>query len=363
MAESPLRTTDVAQKMATAPGGGATPVQAAPKPAAKPGAFQGPIPAGALQQTGHPAQQMTMLTPSPQVQPQAPQGPVTDPNALAATITPENTLRNQRIGFGVGANAVGQYGGGYENVQARDTSGSIGTAFQAQLPRLNLDFERNVEQLAARTAAMGRTGSGLFNRDTGYIGDDARAARESLLGNLVFQSTQNDAQRALQASMSNQGAGLQIAGLNSQRALADANRAFQADMARQSHLQYLQQREDALAQQANQDYAQQMAMAQQGFNYAPTGSVGQAAQVGMQGAGMYGANAAQSNQQLQGAVSQGIQALSGPSVYPQQSYSPGPQVPGWALPQMAPIAPPSPAVFNPKPNRPDIRAEDIGIAY
>lgn len=75
-------------------------------------------------------------------------------------------------------------------------------AFQAQLPQMNIDFADQSDQLAKKTASMGRTGSGLFNRDTGYISDRSRAAREGMLGNLSFTAAQSDAANRLAAQTS-----------------------------------------------------------------------------------------------------------------------------------------------------------------
>lgn len=319
------------------------------------GSVTGVIP-GTLQSTAVPGGGATPVprpTPAP-----APSAPVTDPNALPSTITPENTLRGQRLGFDVNAGAGAGGASGFERVNARNTQGSIGKAFAAQLPALNLDFERNVEQLAARTAALGRTGSGLFNRETGYIGDDARTARESLLGNLVFQATQNDANRALQAATSNQGAGLSIAGLNSSAAIAGATRQMQADLARQAHLQYLQTREDQLARESMADKQTAAALQALGFSYSPTGAIGNYAQTALTGAGMYGANAGQINNQLGSAASGAVQAWSPPT--PGPSVVPGQRPPVATLP--VPATNMQPFTWDgPKPNRPDISQAELGF--
>jgi len=129
-------------------------------------------------------------------------------------------------------------------------------AFQSQLPGMNIDFADQSDQLAKRTAAMGRTGSGLFNRDTGYISDRARAQREGMLGNLSFDASKSDQAASLQAQIAanqmreqqegrfanvgvaNMQSANQLAGLSSQNALqaAMANQGMnlQAGMANQS---------------------------------------------------------------------------------------------------------------------------------
>jgi hypothetical protein len=156
---------------------------------------------------------------------------------------------------------------------------------------------------------MGRTGSGMFNEETGFIGDRALAAREALLGNLSFTATQNDANRALQAAQANQGAalqaglgnqsaGLQARGIDANIAQANANRALQVDLARQSHLGQLQAREDRLAREAMMDRQFQMGLLQQGFSGAPTGAVGMGVNAANAAAQQYGSNAGQINAQL-----------------------------------------------------------------
>jgi len=244
-------------------------------------------------------------TPAPQ--PAAPQG-IVDPNALASQITPENTLRGQRLGFGVEAQQVATPEQ-VADIQAQQVAPQVQAAFQAQLPQLNQQFADEAEMLAKRTSALGRTGSGQFNKETGFISDRARAARESLLGNLNFQAIQGDAQRALAASQANQGAGLTQQNLGVQIAEANAARTGQVDFARQAHLQELQAREDALANKALQDRAQQLQFLQQGFAGDPTGAISAATQPILQAGGRFGENAAVLGQQAQGGMEAAIQQL------------------------------------------------------
>jgi hypothetical protein len=265
------------------------------------------------------------------------------------TITPENTLRNQRLDFEVGKGSAGgrhqtSGGGGFSKVKSRNTVGAISSAFNAQLPQLMQQFKDESRALVGRTAAMGRTGSGLFNRDTGFVGDRALQARESLLGNLSFQATQADANRALQAALGNQSAGIQSSSLAANIAAQNANRAMQIDMARQQHFGAQQAREDAMAQQAMQNLQIQGMLTGQGFNGAPTGAVGQAAGAAQAGAGQYGANAAQTNAGVQNLLSQGVQAF--------------PSGGGSSRPTVSPSMPSMPAIdpnvfagasFGPKP--------------
>jgi hypothetical protein len=264
-----------------------------------------------------------------------------------SVITPDNSLRDKRIAFDVGSAQVAAPGG-YERVKSQKTTGSIKKAFDAQQPVLMQQFKDESRALVQRTAAMGRTGSGLFNRDTGYVGDRALQARESLLGNLAFQATQADANRALQASLGNQGAGVSMAGISAQVAAGNAARAQQADILRQNHMMGLQQREDWLAQQAMANLNIQAGMNQQGFSGDPTGANLGAANV-LQGAGQeYGANAAGTNTSITDLASQAVQGWQNGASPAQRapasaSYAPGqtgptpgliiPSTGGYALPK------------------------------
>ena len=223
-------------------------------------------------------------------------------------ITPENTLRNQRLDFETKAQQVAGPGG-FERVKSRNTTGAISRTFNANLPQLMQQFKDESRQLAQRTSALGRTGSGLFNRDTGFVGDRALQARESLLGNLTFQSTQADANRALQASLGNQSAGIQSSSLAAQVAGANANRALQVDMARQQHFAAQQSREDQLARDSMANLQIQAMLAGQGFNNQPTGAVGQAANTGLAAGQQFGANAGQINAGNAAAMNQAAQAI------------------------------------------------------
>lgn len=100
--------------------------------------------------------------------------------------TPQQASAGQRLSFAISPMSVMQ--------QAM-------AAFEAQLPQLNQDFADQSEQLVKGTAAMGRTGSGLFNRDTGFLSDRARNTREALLGNLSFDAAKTDAGNRLQADI------------------------------------------------------------------------------------------------------------------------------------------------------------------
>jgi hypothetical protein len=249
-----------------------------------------------------------------------PNPPITDPNALSSSITPENTLRGQRLGFGPEAQQVTM-----QPIQAERTQQSIAATFASQLPQLQQQFADEAEMLAQRTSALGRTGSGMFNKETGFIGDRAVQAREALLGNLAFQAIQSDAQRALAAQQANQSYGLQQQNLAAQIAEANASRRGEVDFARQAFLERLQAREDALAQQALNARAQQLQFLQQGFSGDPTGAIGIAAQTGLQGAGSFGEQAGIAGQQAGALSAEAIQAIMNqfPQLLPQQQ----PQVP------------------------------------
>lgn len=303
--------------------------------------------------TGGAGQGVATPVPGPQLS-----GGVAGAPTGTTTITPDNTLRNQRLGFDVQARDVAAPGG-YERVNARDTSGSIKSAFDAQLPALMQQFKDESRQLVQRTAAMGRTGSGLFNRDTGFVGDRALQARESLLGNLTFQATQADANRALQAAMGNQSAGLQSNSIAAQIAQANANRALQVDMARQAHWGQQQSREDMLANQAMQNQQIQAMLLGQGFQGAPTGAVNAAAGTTMAGAEMYGANAGQLNSQIGNAVNQAVQAYTSPAT--RTSASVPSALPQLNLPDMRTQALQIQQRNQLKPNRPDLDPRALGL--
>jgi hypothetical protein len=310
--------------------------------------------------------------------------------AQKASAAPNVTA--QQIG-GIGAIDAGQFGsmtgeragGGSKlahNINPQSVMQQAMRTFQSQLPQMDIEFADASDQLAKKTAAMGRTGSGLFNRDTGYISDRARAKRESTLGNLAFGAATTDASNSLQAQIQQQQlreaqegrfANTNVANMQSNNALlgqsqgnmlqallgnqrtalssAQSNQdaALRAAMANQSSanqmgqfnvgeansmgqfnaqndinaqmqnlanqisqnqfganfMQQQQGYQNQLANQAQQDFINQMNMFGQGFNYDP-GSAMIGAGAGMQGiAGMYGDQAGMANQQM----GQGMQSL------------------------------------------------------
>jgi len=233
---------------------------------------------------------------------------ITDPNTLPSTITPENTLRSQRLGFGVEAGQVAAPEA-VAGVTAERVSPQVQQAFAAQLPQLQQQFADEVEGLAKSTSALGRTGIGTFNKERGLIASRAQQGREALLGNLLFQATQGDAQRALAAQQGNQASDLSFRNLQANIAQSNTNRALDVDFARQAHLQNLQAREDVLGRQAVADEATRASLLQQGFAGAPTGAVGNAANVLTGGSAQFGENAALLGQQAGGLSQEVIQAL------------------------------------------------------
>jgi len=156
-----------------------------------------------------------------------------------------------------------------QQVQAGNLTDSVRQAFESQLPLLNQDLQRQTGELAENTAALGRTGSGLFNSATDNLSDQARAQRESLLGNLAFQASQTDVQNDLQAQQLNQQAGLTADRFN--RSLGfESDRfnelqRFNRDFEQRRFLSNQQQRQDRLADQAMADAAQRAQLLSQAF--------------------------------------------------------------------------------------------------
>jgi hypothetical protein len=303
-----------------------------------------------------------------------------DPNALPSDITPGNTLRGKRLGFGVRDHQVGLADLGLTpggmgsinpmmvdpnqfkytaNIKARSVKQDAMDAFMAQLPQMNQDFADASEQLVKNTAAMGRTGSALFNRDTGYTSDRARNAREAMLGNMSFQGASADASNDLQGQIAGanigaqnaammaqlaagnanrdlsaqnmtQGNILQRAGLLGQIAQNNANRAWQTDQMRQQHLSGLQGREDVLADKAMQDRATQWSMMQPGAQWGvdPFQGVGDIASILQGASGQHGAQAGLLNTQMGGMLSGLLPAIGSILQGPQTVMMPGQQQQG-----------------------------------
>jgi len=303
----PGRTTDLREVNLSRQlqGSGKPAVQAMTAPQVQP--IQ-PVQAQATQQ----AQDPNVLTsaanpaqvPSGQTAPQL----ITDPNTLQSAITPENTLRTQRLGFGVEAGNVAAPGEA-QQVNPDGTVQSVQDAFAAQLPQLQQQLRDEIEGLSKSTSALGRTGIGIFDKDAGVLGERNASARESLLGNLLFQATQSDASRALSAAQGNQATDLSQKNLAANIAQSNADRALDVDFARQSHLANLQAREDTLGRQAAGDEALRLQLLQQGFAGAPTGAIGNAANVLTGGSAQFGDNASVLGNQVGGLTEQAIQAI------------------------------------------------------
>jgi hypothetical protein len=272
----------------------------------------------------------TLAPPPPQPAPGMPK---------TTTITPENTLRSQRLEFAPVAREVSSPTT-VGDVKTKGTQGSVQKAFNAAQPQMMQQFKDESKNLVQRTAAMGRTGSGLFNQATGFVGDRALQARDALFGNLTFQATQADAGRALQAAMGNQQAGMAGNSLAAQMAMANANNAMNVDMARQAHYGQQQSREDMLASSAMENQRIQAMLLGEGFQNTPTGAIGMAANTALAAGENYGANAAAINAQQGGAwdamgqwaANQGGSAAPVRTpVDPRQSYAPGQTAPNPAL--------------------------------
>ena len=201
-----------------------------------------------------------------------------DPSFMG-TASAQQGHGGERLGFGISPQSVME--------QAMKS-------FQAQLPSMNINFADQSDQLAKRTSAMGRTGSGLFNRDTGYISDRARASREGMLGNLAFQAATSDQAADLQAQINTQ----QLLNSQEQRfsqaSLANAQLGTQVSLANAAA-----QGQAALQ---NQQLQNQLSM----FNTGQQNNMGQFnSQMGLN-AGQF--NAGQSNQMNQFNAQLGQQA-------------------------------------------------------
>ena len=196
--------------------------------------------------------------------------PVTDPNDLPRFITPENTLRRQRLGFDVrdvrsplvGAEDIGfervesPTFGPLQQVSARNVSADTGQLdsiidqlrnqatsgegapaaeseflrflqrqvrgdlegglnreelirrqFNAVLPEMEAQFQDQAEQVAGQTAALGRTGSGLVDRQFA----DLENEQERLLQGQLGQITSRAAAQAIQDRLGLMGAGQGLA--------------------------------------------------------------------------------------------------------------------------------------------------------
>lgn len=267
-------------------------------------------------------QPQSPTSPVPEQRPATPQPaqtePVTDPNALPGTITPENTLRNRRIGFDVARGGTSTRGlrsiSDQLSALAEDlkTSGSseflgglqdrvsglldgglnrediVRRQFEAQLPALDERLEQQLEQLGKRTASLGRTGGGFVNTSVGDRFLAAQRSREALLGQLTSQAAGQEIQDQL--GLLGAGANLGQVGIQAERAplaalsaagglagqaanigLQGAGQRQRADLERLRFLERSQGREDRLAREAQQNELARLALARQGFASDPTG--------------------------------------------------------------------------------------------
>jgi len=251
-------------------------------------------------------------------------------------------------GFGLDPSQFGQGGqfsidesglGGGFNVNAQSVLDQALQAFRSQLPQADLRLQDATEGLAKRTSALGRTGSGLFNRDTDRLTERERAARESLLGNLSFQGATTDAANDLQAQIAtgqfdqsaadrllrarSQGSGQALqaalanarnnlqgqqfdinnvlatdrfnAGQQTQQNLFNTNQQIQRQLDQLGLGERQQRREDQLASQAQNDLATQLQLLSQGFGSNPAQTQLGGGSLLAQLAGMFGSNASQTS--------------------------------------------------------------------
>lgn len=272
----------------------------------------------------------------------------------AGQLDVSSILNDAGVGGGHTASAQ-QVGTEFGFDQSRDIVPEI---FQSQLGAMNVDFRDQADQLADRTAGLGRTGSGMFSREAGQLTDRARATREALLGNMAMQATQADLgrdvqaaqlgsaaeqanqQAALQASMQNARLGLQGDMFDASNTL-DAHRfnlanqmaadqfniqnQWGADQFGLQHMVGQQQREDRMAREAQQDQLSRLGLLQQGFGGRPDSTMMGIGQGLFQGSGIFG-NAARGAGQAMQQFGQGLVAPHQPqSAPPQHALPPAPQ--------------------------------------
>jgi hypothetical protein len=270
-------------------------------------------------------------------------------------ITPENTLVNQRIGWDVRetdsakidkafSQALAAARGGGANVgdsanlqymfdQLRsDFEGGLNREdlirrqFEGQQPFFDAQYEDMVKSQMERTAGMGRTGSGMYDREFADITERSRLQREGLLGQLTAQA----AAQAIQDRLGLYGAGTGMAGVEANRDIAGAQisnqfrgQGLQAllgaagldlnrqgadigiDMARRNALMGEREHEYRMSRDAMADQAMQMAYMNQGGNQNnPLNQINQTVGAEQRGAETYGTSAGQINTQL-GDVAEG----------------------------------------------------------
>lgn len=169
-------------------------------------------------------------------------------------ITPDNTLRGTRIGFDVNpGNLKDEVLGTFRSLAALEDE----------------KFRDGVEQLGKQTAAMGRTGSGMYDKGFRRLSDRAQTARDAILGNLSFSATSRD-----------------------------VDKRFETDLAKLSHTIGERGYDDRLAREAMGDEADRLRFLSAGFDGSPAGADNALVQSLLFGAGQFGANAGQTNAQL-----------------------------------------------------------------
>jgi hypothetical protein len=268
--------------------------------------------------------------------------PVIDPNALDRFITPENTLTRQRIGFDVRetdptkidtafqqaletAQRGGTGVGGSANLAMLfkalrgDVEGGLNREeivrrqFESQLPFLDEQFAEQGRQLAQRTAAMGRTGSGMVDRSFADLNLRGQRGREGLLGSLTSQAAQQEIADRLGLYQ----AGSSLAGVEAQRDIANAQAknsmrgvglnsllgaagldlqrqglGIETDLNRRGALVGERNFERQLGRDAQEDAYRQAVLQQQGYASNPAGALQQGAGTDIAVGSQYGANAA-----------------------------------------------------------------------
>lgn len=218
---------------------------------------------------------------------------VTDLDQVGGRIGPDNTLRNRRIG---GPSAGSDYGAGglLSNVisgNALDRSDLVQSHMDAILPMLEEQRMKRMDGLMGKTAAMGRTGSGMFNTDVGNLELASRRGRESLLGKLSAQAAGQEIQDRLGAT---------------DRATRLRGQNLQESRAQTQHMVGERGYENQLARQSMSDEARRLGFLQSQMNqYNPTQALQRGADTAMAGGDRYGANAANIGNQL----SAGAQAM------------------------------------------------------
>lgn len=232
----------------------------------------------------------------------APDGrPVIAPPVGAAPTTaidPRNpSLRGREINFNVPAPV---------QVQPDQVRSTAIDSFNAQIPGMDAALEATVRNLGRSTSAMGRTGSGLYDREFRNIVAQEQGARQGLLGDMTMRAALADQSANLSAGLAHQPLALQygFAGLGHQL----GERGYQ----------------DSLAAEAMANEARRLGFLYQGgFGQNPTNAFLGAAAVNMQGSDRFGANAATLNDQVGGAIDLASQFIPRPAVGP---YAPQPPI-------------------------------------